>query len=64
MPTTNEALIHKLLCRLASNVEREADRRGVHPMDFAEVFADRLASMVSAQIETEPTGKVIEGAGG
>ncbi len=30
----------------------------------AELFADRLASMVSAQIETEPTGKIIEGAGG
>lgn len=64
MPTPNEALTHKITSRLTRCVEIEADRRGVHPKDFAELFADRLASMVSAQIETEPTGKIIEGTGG
>lgn len=54
MPTTNEALIHKLLCRMAVLIEREADRRGVHAMDFVEVVADRIVSKALSMIETEP----------
>ncbi len=54
MRTTNEALIHKLLCRMAALVEQEADRRGVHAMDFVEVVADQIVGKALSMIETEP----------
>lgn len=54
MPTTNEALIHKLLCRMAVLIEREADRRGVHAMDFVEVVANQIVGKALSMIETEP----------
>ena len=36
--------------RIATFVIREATERGMHPMDFAEVFADALMTCVMARM--------------
>lgn len=54
MPTSSEALTHKLLSRLTRKIEEEAERRGLHPMDFVEHVADSIVSAACARVEIDP----------
>lgn len=48
-----ERVQHKLWSRVATFVIREATERGMHPLDFAEVFADALMTTVMARLVTK-----------
>lgn len=45
-----ERVADKIGKRIASYVIREAQERGVHPMDFAETFADALMAAVMGKM--------------
>lgn len=61
MADDTERVADKIGKRIASYVIREAQERGVHPMDFAETFADALMAavmgkMVAKQAEASEGG--------
>lgn len=49
-----EPVKNKLLNRIAYKTAEEAAKRGLHPMDFAELVADSIVSAACARVEVDP----------
>lgn len=49
-----EPVKNKLLNRIAYKTAEEAGKRGLHPMDFAELVADSIVSAACARVEVDP----------